>query len=383
MEISSRLSRVPAPLWWAVPVGVGLVSRLAVCFVADLPWDSVDTRIYGWMARAIIAGEPESFAPNGYPLFLAFLLSTVPAATIVPVIQSLNVIWGTTTVALTYAVARTLDRQPVAALAAMIVAVYPHQINYTRFLLTEVPTTFLLMLTLYGVIRAHRASSWRWSAGSGIAIGLALLLRTALAPVAAGIGLVAAWMAPIRTFTLPYVLGLVVILGAHSLAVSTGHLASSSNLHVNLLIAIADDPEEVIASAPRFTEAEHASAVPAYLRHARENPVAFAGQRFRTVWDLWSPWPQDRGAADRLLWQNTLLGLRFPLLLLGLAGLALHRRDPSAWLLALPALATTALFAFFFALPRFSFIAEPGLAILCALALAAAVRRIPSRSATA
>ncbi|MEO0558176.1 MAG: glycosyltransferase family 39 protein [Bacteroidota bacterium] len=383
MEPPSRLARIPAFLWWAVPVGVGLATRLIVCFVADLPWDSVDTRIYGWMARAILEGEPRSFAPNGYPLFLAGLLSVVPSTAIVPVVQSLNVLWGAATVGLTYAIARALDRQPVAALAAMIVAVYPHPINYTRFLLTEVPTTFLLMLALYGVLRAHQTSSWRWSAGAGIVLGLALMLRTALAPVAAGIGILALWMGSVRTLVLPYGVGLVLILGAHSLAVSTGHLASSSNLHVNLLIAIADDPDEVIASAPRFTDAERASAVPAYLRHARETPAAFAGERLRTVWDLWSPWPQDRGAADRPLWQNALLGLRFPLLVVGLAGLALHRRKPIAWLLACPALATTALFAFFFALPRFTFIAEPGLAILCALALAAVVRRHPSRSASA
>ena len=374
MEISSRLRHVSAPLWWAAPVGVGLVIRLVVCFGADLPWDSVDTRIYGWMARAILQGEPESFAPNGYPLFLAFLLSVVPATAIVPVIQGLNVLWGTGTVGLTYAIARTLDRQPVASLAAMIVAVYPHQINYTRFLLTEVPTTFLLMMSLFAIIRAYRTPSWRWSTGSGIAMGLTLLLRTALAPVAAGVGLVAAWMAPVRTLAMPYVLGLVVILGAHSLAVERGHLASSSNLHINLLIAIADDPEEVITSTPRFTEAERNSALPAYLRYVRETPVAFAGQRIRTVGELWSPWPQDRGAAERPPWRNALLGLRFPLLLLGLVGLALHRREPTAWLLALPALATTALYAFFFALPRFTFIAEPGLAILCALAVAGGAR---------
>lgn len=374
MEISSRLSRVPASLWWAVPVGVGLVIRLAICFVVDLPWDSVDTRIYGWMARAILEGEPESFAPNGYPLFLALLLSTIPATAVVPVVQSLNVIWGTATVGLTYAMARTLDRPPVAAMAAMIVALYPHQINYTRFLLTEVPTTFLLMLSLYGIIQARRHTNTLWSVGSGLSIGLALLLRTALAPIAAGIGLLAMRMAPLRTVVLPYVLGLVVILGAHCLAVATGHLASSSNLHVNLLIAIAENPEEVITSAPRFTEEERASAVPAYLRYARENPAVFVGQRLQTIWELWSPWPQDRGAGARPLWQNALLGLRFPLLVIGLIGLFLHRREPVAWMLALPALATTALFAFFFALPRFTFIAEPGLAILCALALARAVR---------
>ncbi|GAB5536162.1 MAG: hypothetical protein Rubg2KO_24110 [Rubricoccaceae bacterium] len=374
METTSRFRRFPAFLWWAVPVAVALATRLAVCFIADLPWDSVDTRIYGWMARAILEGEPESFAPNGYPLFLALILSTVPATAIVPVIQSLNVIWGTATVGLTYAIARTLDRQPVASLAAMIVAVYPHQINYTRFLLTEVPTTFLLLLSLYGMIRARQSSGSLWGAVSGLAMGLTLLLRSALAPVAAGVGLLAAWMGPIRILAFPYVLGLVVILGAHSLAVTTGYVAASSNLHVNLLIAIAENPEDAITSSPRFTETERASALPAYLRYARENPEAFAGQRIQTAWELWSPWPQDRGAADRPLWQNALLGLRFPLLMMGLIGLVLHRRDPTAWLLALPALATTALFAFFFALPRFTFIAEPSLAVLCALALASAVR---------
>jgi len=380
METSFRFSHIPAFLWWVVPVAVALMIRLVVCFVADLPWDSVDTQIYGWMARAILQGEPESFAPNGYPLFLAALLSLVPAAAIVPVIQGLNVIWGTATVGLTYAIARTLDRQPVATLAAMIVAVYPHQINYARFLLTEVPATFLLMLSLYGIIAASRQARMRWSAGAGVAIGLALLLRTALAPVAAGIGLLAMRMGSLRTVVIPYVLGLVVILGAHSLAVTTGHLASSSNLDVNLLITIAENPEEVITSVPRFTETERASALPAYLRYARENPVAFAGERIQTVWELWGPWPQDRGATDRPLWQNVLLGLRFPLLIVGLIGLVLHCRDHTAWLLALPALATTALYAFFFALPRFTFIAEPGLAILCALALATAMRRHSARS---
>lgn len=381
MEPPSRLDRIPDSLWWAAPVALALGLRLLICFAAGLPSQSIDTDLYGWQARTILLGEPASYAPNGYPLFLALLLSTVPATAIVPVILILNVTWGTATVGLTYGITRTLARPPVAALAALIVAAYPNQLNYTRFLLTEVPSTFLLMLSLYGVVRFGRQLEGLQGVGAGLAMGLAILFRSALIPVAVGVVAVLGATRAVLSRGLPFGLGAGVILGAHGIAVATGHLAAPSNLQTNLLIAAADHPEEVIrAPAARFSEAEKARALPAYLRYVRERPGAFAADRLRTTWELWSPWPPAPPEAPRAPWRTALLGLRFPLLVVGLAGLILHRRERTAWMLALPALGGTALFAFFFADPRFTFIAEPGLASLGSLALAAGVQRWRTRT---
>jgi hypothetical protein len=179
-----------------------------------------------------------------------------------------------------------------------------------------------------------------------------------------------------RSRVVPFVLGLLVVAGAHSLAGASGLVKSSSNLNMNLLIAIDERVEGRIDwDNTRFTEAEKANPLPVYIAFAREHPARFAAQRAKSLWDLWGPWPGSGDEArPRSVSRRLLIGLRFPLLLLGLVGLVLHCREPVAWLLVAPAIVVTAVHLPFFSEPRFTFVAEPGLIVLAVLALAAAVR---------
>jgi hypothetical protein len=89
------------------------------------------------------------------------------------------------------------------------------------------------------------------------------------------------------------------------------------------------------------------------------------------LYELWGPWPHagDVGAPRGTL-ARLVIGLRFPLLVLALAGLCLGRRRIETWMVAAPLIAGTAIhIAFFSASPRFTVPMEPSAIVLGALAV--------------
>ena len=86
--------------------------------------------------------------------------------------RALTAVMGTATVWVVYRVGLRWSR-PVALLAAVMFAVMPLHVRESHFVLTDVPMTFFVMLTLLMSLRGHERSTLRAFALAGAAAGLA------------------------------------------------------------------------------------------------------------------------------------------------------------------------------------------------------------------
>ena len=160
---------------------------------------------------------------------------------------------------------------------------------------------------------------------------------------------------------------------------ATGFVQRSSNVNMNLLIAVNDLRTLTLDQAlAGFSDEELAHPFSTYLDFAMAHPVEFAQQRLLALYDLWGPWP-DRGDVNspRSARVRLVIGLRFPLALLALAGLWRRRRQMTSWIIASPVVVVTAIHVVFFAgQPRFTLPVEPLVMILAAAGVADLVRKL-------
>lgn len=121
--------------------------------------------------------------------YLAFIYSVFGVS--IRAAQIANVILGVVTVWLAYDLVRRIFGIPAALWAGLFAAGYPMLVFYTGHLLSETPTIFLLALALW-LIWWARSRSLIWHFILGIVLGLAILTRQVMLPVA---GLLVLWVA--------------------------------------------------------------------------------------------------------------------------------------------------------------------------------------------
>ncbi len=372
--------------------GLALAVRLVAAFGLHLPWLNVDSAAYAWQARSIVAGEPSAFFPNGYPIAIAAVMVLVPQAHLVTCLVGLNVFLSALCPVLCYHTARSLEGRvrdrargdfwAVALVSGVVVALWPNQINYARFVLSEPLATASVLLATWLTLRRRDALAglvWAWAA----------LVRYTLLPVLPLVAVLLLVTQGIRR-AVRFAAGCGAVLVLHALLVSAGVLDAPASQRLRLLVAIsATSSEGLDFQAREFGPEAHAAPVATYARFAAEHPVRFLEQRASSLWELWGPWP-SAGNGSRSLFERALIGLRFPLLVLALAGLWRCRQSWEAWVPALPILVVTGVHVAFFSEPRFTVPVEPGAVLLAVWALAGLVRRYdshknghPSRSPSA
>ena len=167
-------------------------SRLLVVFVPAVSSDFSDAGWYLNRALSIARGDgyserglPTAYWPIGYPGFLGALFAVFGASQRVG--QLANVALGAGSFLLMLELVRYLFRdERVARLAALLFTLYPNQLAYTPFLLTEIYFTFLVLLgsALFLLSR----SVWPIIA-SGVVFGVATLTKpqVILLPLAWGV----------------------------------------------------------------------------------------------------------------------------------------------------------------------------------------------------
>lgn len=195
---------------WGVALALLLVAagfRIAVAHW--LPNDTPDDgRTYAQIARNVLEQHVYSHATEapydpslirlpGYPLFLAAIYS-VFGHTNNGAVRIAQALIDTGTCALVALLAFYWQpdekRKRSTALAALaLAAVCPFTTIYAATILTEVPTTFLVMAMCLAATLAFQAESWkrslRWWIVSGLLAGMAVLLRPDSGLFAAAIGL--------------------------------------------------------------------------------------------------------------------------------------------------------------------------------------------------
>lgn len=164
-------------------VMLGIALRLAAVLafpVYPLVDNTEDTAIYDEGARSLAAGQgytwaghPTAFFPVGWPMLLslAYRVAGVSARSG----QLLNFGLSLALVAASWGLASRLFGRRAGRLAAVAVALAPHQVIYPAFLMSEVAFTAFFTLSLMLVARGARAG-WRLGL-AGALMGMATLIR--------------------------------------------------------------------------------------------------------------------------------------------------------------------------------------------------------------
>jgi 4-amino-4-deoxy-L-arabinose transferase-like glycosyltransferase len=123
---------------------------------------------------------PDAVRAPGYPLMLAPLVSYPPDQQTIWHITLLQALLDCITVLLALAIFRHFMGAGWALGAALLVACSPHLISMSTYVLTETLFTFLTMLSLWLVIRAHATGSRALGMTAGVVIAAAALTRPTL-----------------------------------------------------------------------------------------------------------------------------------------------------------------------------------------------------------
>ena len=346
----------------ALLILAAFVVRIVVAFASPLPWFSADSYGYLNQARDLIAGRWTPFFPVGYPVIIAAVAAVVPSPP-TPALIALNVVLSTITV---WLVMKTADAAtpwhwaPVAAGA--IIAFWPNQLNYVRLVLSEAPAAFFVAASAALVTKGRHYAA-------GAALGCAVAIRTTLLPAIFVAPFVVAFRSRNRaaSFTAGSVSPLLVLALVSILL--TGSIALGGNLGFNLDVARQSFGSRVNFSGPTDVGVREAAA--RYVNDAIDQPRHFVAQRAASLSELWGPWPSGdepraRSSPPRGALARVLIGLRLPLLVLGLLSIRrsmpLHERY--LWMLVA---VVTLVHVMTFSAPRFTFVVEPALIVLAML----------------
>jgi hypothetical protein len=377
MRVSSALARgrklfVAARETWSpgtllvATVALAALLRAGIVIASEGAWFATDSAHYFRLAGDIVAGDPTSERSNGYPLLIALLSHALPGRLLPLGLLSLNVVASVTAVALVGRIGKNVSGWGVGLLAALVVALYPNQLNYVRYLLTEAPAALVLTAAVWLLVRRRR--SWGEAVLAGVLVGFGVLLRSSLLAVG-GLLLVVLLVArrPWRECA-GFATGMVLVAVLNAALIATGTIAPTRHAGPNVLMAIQSSSSEgIVFSAEAFSAEERARPFVTYLRFAAEHPLTFAEQRLSALWELWGPWPSAGDPQNpRSVLARLLIGVRFLLIALAAGGLVRHARDSRAWVIVAPVLAITAVHVAFFATPRFTHVVEPLTAVLAA-----------------
>lgn len=204
------------------PVGLALVALAATAVrllyvvlqtatqALDVDFVAGDSVLYLELARSIASGQgfaldgrPTAYVGPGYPLFLTLLVAMGGGPLAIGLAQS---VLGGATAAIAAASAAELaqeaspdDHRLVALLAGAGVALYPHLVFWSGYILTETLFVFLAAAALYATLRSLRGRSGRWALAAGLLCAAASLTRPPFLAVAAAV-LVWRWLAVLRGY---------------------------------------------------------------------------------------------------------------------------------------------------------------------------------------
>lgn len=167
------LAAFGARLAWALLVESGTRQSyvLDATFYDRVARDLVQGRGYLWPS-----GEPTAYHPPGYPFLLAAAYRVFGPGLLTA--KLLNVVLGTLTCGLVFALGARAYGRPVGLVAAALFACWPGDVFYASTTLSEVSFTFALTAALLLFVRWSQTagSRWRWLV-LGALLGCAVMLR--------------------------------------------------------------------------------------------------------------------------------------------------------------------------------------------------------------
>ncbi|WP_297841542.1 hypothetical protein [Ignavibacterium sp.] len=303
------------------------------------------------MADGILYGKPISYFPNGYPLFIALLKLIFSDALVPTILIIFNIIFQILSQYLFFKLLIKLNlNKELALITLFFVAIYPNQINYTRQILTEPISLFLLILSL--------------------------LMYVSNKPFLSGItGFLAAQFRPTLIFLFPLILiheiiskntkksfllglGVILCLFFFKILEYFNLILPPDNLKFNLIVATYSDSFNINWELARSKLSIIKNPLSVYINHLITNPLDFLEKRIISLWSLWGPFSvTHRGILEKIL-----IGIRFPLFMFSIALFLLRKNLLSKNILIityLPILVITFIHTMFFSQQRFTFVVEP------------------------
>lgn len=361
------------------------VVRIVFLITHPAKWWNNDSHYYFEQAEKLLAGTWVNFFPNGYPALIA-LLSLVLGGNrdwVVASLLALNVALACGSVWLVFLIARRIvGGLSSAFVAALLCALWPNQVNYSAQLMTEVSSTFLLLLGAYLLLCGKAISG-------GAVLGAMIFVRSSLAPLAVLLPLLWFWGGNNRRLILSVgvaiVLGLILPFGASRIFFE---VTGKGHTGINFLIAAQTEGGALrVPPGVELGTVSTSEGVREYLSVLREEPLRFLRQRALAFWELWGPWPSREvwvspvtgNVYSRSVLESALIGLRFPLFLAGVFAMVFYRGRWDVWFCATPVIYITLLHVVFYGLPRYTFPAEPFLFLLAAMLLQGCLKILPRK----
>ena len=344
-----------------IVVILGFLVRTGICFFTNLPNMHTDSYGYFEQAESILKSGYINYFPNGYPFIIAFL-RLLSEEQYVTMLLWLNILMSTCSIYFVYDISRKIfNNNQIAFLASLILAFFPTQINYVRWLLTEVPTTFFLLGFYFFFLRKKN-----WSAG--LFFGIATVVRTEVLPILilvmffeflfykrVRIAVVTAFLIPVLSISSYCYL-------------KTGQFSMAGHSKVNVMYSITSSGGYV----DWYYQDKHpevkttGQAVKMYVDYMKENPLRYIKNRLANLWELWGFFPSSSEGSRGLSVRLFIGGINFFLIIFGLAGWWKNRRTFIGNFLIAPFIIVTIVHTLLLTLPRYTYTVEPFLIILAA-----------------
>ena len=170
---------------WAVAVLV-LFAVLALLVFDPMPFVGGDNAAYVSLSRSLVQGRglseiwtPEAKPHTQYPFGFPLLLAPITALDL-PYAWYKLVSWLSGLLSLlAFLMLAREGEGPGHLVAALLLALSPHYLEYTRWVLSELPFTLLVMLTFLSLRRWEKKNHWPWLAGTVLAAAAANHIRSA------------------------------------------------------------------------------------------------------------------------------------------------------------------------------------------------------------
>ena len=316
-----------------------------MCFGTGLPWFSIDSINYIHQAKALLNFEYLYYFPNGYPLIISFFILI---STIVPHHIGLiffNIIISSVSILLLFSVSEKYfgAESKYSLMVALLAALYPNQLNYVRFILTEVPATFILLLSLYFFTKGKNRLA-------GFSAGFASVIRTTLLPVSALFSIYLISIKKFREGALFLIFSLIPI----SVFLIYGYFKTGSfTLYI--------DTPKVFYISLGLSEVpgDFSSGLYKYFIYMYSQPIMFFFDRISSLWDMWGFLPSATEGLRESIFFRALLALRFPLIVFAIYGFIKTRKNVISVYLIMPALSITLIHALIISSANESYIANP------------------------
>lgn len=358
---------------------LALSVRIYVSFLSGLQWYTADTHNYYNFADALKSGEyKQPYMPPGYS-FLVLMFDHFGNRDLTMII--FNIAASVLACLFVYFICFKITASKKLGLLAMgIMAVYPNNVNYVRYLSSEVPAMFFLTASVFLILcfKGNLPSVFL----SGLALGMAGIIRVTCLPVIFFYLLAllpGKKYARLCGYLISFLIPVIIALGINYYHTKRMFIydsffavpiVSTEFRSDNLYLDGTKDPRY----QKIFNEKNINGAWLVYFKAFKDNPREWVVKRLISAWELWGPYPSSDNGRRSVL-TRIVIGSRFILLILAICGgYFLMRRNRAQFLiLSGPIITITLLHVLSFSVARYTHVVEP-LAICLALCVFSILR---------